>query len=620
MVMNHDLFSNFIRHKTQGSAPLFWGLVAIPLLLMLIAGGGVLYLAMQNINNGVYSTHLEIARRANFAIAQSLEAVVREMEQTTYKLTQNQDPNKVLALLLKENPEFERASYIDMSGQEVMRVDRSVLVIKQDFRDLSKDPGWRRASVGRIFFSNMFYSEQGEPNISVFIPVHSVRDDIVGVEKVDLNLKFLWSLMGDIEVGERGKVYVVDAQGFPVADPDPSFVLRRENMFARSVIKHAFEVGQADSLDPRDRYRNSINEEVFSVGLLIPSIKWIVVTEEPSDDAFVASRTVLFAGVAFLVIAIILMVLLILGLRRILLLTNFADKLRLEVEKRTKELSEKVSDLNSANEELDREASLLSARDEELSSANKHLQELDKLKSEFISIAAHQLRTPLSAIKWVFSVLMEGHLGALVAEQKSYLMKGEESTTRMIHLVDALLAVTRIESGMEEYKFFMLPFDDVVKNIVLELAQHAKESGVEISFHMEGNAHTSAMVDPDKIGFVFENLIDNAIKYTPKGGTIKVTLGEGENDTLLVMIADTGMGIPPDEQGNIFAKFYRASNAVKTVTDGNGLGLFVAKHIIENHGGTITFESALGMGTVFRISIPRLHPSAASVPLTTAST
>lgn len=296
-------------------------------------------------------------------------------------------------------------------------------------------------------------------------------------------------------------------------------------------------------------------------------------------------------------------------------MTHYNRELEREVAGRTKELNEKVDILNTLNRDLDQSATLLVRRDLELTRANERLRELDRMKSEFLSVAAHQLRTPLSAVKWVFNLVLEERMGALNDEQKNFLLKGKESNERMVRLVDDMLTVTRIEGGRTEYAFARQNIKDILDDLIPTFAKDASDRGLHFEARTEIAGSTFAMVDSEKIRFVFENLIDNAIRYTPAGGAISIVLNTTDK-LVAVDVADTGIGIPEAEQSNIFGKFFRATNAIKVVTDGNGLGLFVVKTIVERHGGSVTFESVSGKGTRFTVLLPLLveHAPTAAVP------
>ena len=228
---------------------------------------------------------------------------------------------------------------------------------------------------------------------------------------------------------------------------------------------------------------------------------------------------------------------------------------------------------------------------------------VERMKTEFVSIAAHQLRTPLSAIKWTLKMFLDGDLGELTKEQKEFAEKSYISNERMINLVNDLLDVSRIEEGRYLYKLTPARMERIIQAIINSLSRVAKRKGIVIDFVKKQKSFPQVKVDAEKIGLVIQNLIDNAVKYTPEKGKITVSLSKTGNN-LKVEVADTGMGIPKDQQGRIFSKFFRGANALKTETVGSGLGLFIVKNIVEAHKGKIWFESEEGKGTTFFFTIP----------------
>lgn len=267
-------------------------------------------------------------------------------------------------------------------------------------------------------------------------------------------------------------------------------------------------------------------------------------------------------------------------------------------------------DLKRVNDELDRASRMLVRKDLELSRANERLRELDKTKSEFISVAAHQLRTPLSAVKWIFSMLLEDAHSPLSDEQKSLVRKGFESNERMIRLINDLLTVSRIEAGKFRYQFFPLRLSDIVASVIEDFKGPASDRNIELVYVEPEADLPIALLDPEKMRSALQNLIENAVKYTLAGGTVTVRL-DREGESVRCSVSDTGIGIAKADQPKMFSRFFRSASAMKIETDGSGLGLFITRTIVERHGGRVWFETEEGKGTTFFFTIPNMKtPSA----------
>jgi len=230
---------------------------------------------------------------------------------------------------------------------------------------------------------------------------------------------------------------------------------------------------------------------------------------------------------------------------------------------------------------------------------------IERLKTEFVSIAAHQLRTPLSAIKWTLRMLLDGDIGEISEEQRGFLEKTYKSNERMIHLINDLLNITRIEEGRFLYNVKVQDIIKVAERVIASSKEIARRKGLSLTFEVPEMGVPLTSFDSEKIALVIQNLIDNAINYNRPGGKIKVSISyQREKREILISVQDTGIGIPKDQQKRVFSRFFRATNAIRTDTEGTGLGLYIAKNIIEAHNGRIWFESKESKGTTFYFTLP----------------
>jgi PAS domain S-box-containing protein len=226
---------------------------------------------------------------------------------------------------------------------------------------------------------------------------------------------------------------------------------------------------------------------------------------------------------------------------------------------------------------------------------------IDKMKSEFISIASHQLRTPLSAIKTYAHLLAEGYVGP-ISEQQSELMEIiMTSIGRMNELIDTLLDISKIERGKLGLNIQTANISRLLEEITTEMDQHAKNKHITFSCKLEQGLSTDT--DPLLVKEVFANLLSNSIKYTPLRGQVSVTLKRVANQ-IVAEVKDDGYGIPKNSQDRIFTKFFRAPNVIEKETWGTGLGLYMVKSIVDNLGGKVWFTSKEGAGSSFYFSLP----------------
>lgn len=262
-------------------------------------------------------------------------------------------------------------------------------------------------------------------------------------------------------------------------------------------------------------------------------------------------------------------------------------------------LFHEVSTLNDSLQER------IAVATKDLRHSNTRLKAMDKAKDDFISIASHQLRTPLTTIKGYLSMLLEGGLGKILPRQREALQLSFDSSQRMSYVVSDLLNLTRLRTGKFKLNPKPLNLADIVESELSYLLDQAKFKKLQINYPKPVD-FPLLMLDDTKIRQVIKNFIYNAIFYTLPGGKIEIRLTD-DAGTAHFTVKDDGIGIPKDEQKHLFTQFFRATNAKEVRPDGTGVGLYISKQIIRAHHGTITFESKEGKGSTFTFTLSKKH-------------
>lgn len=238
-----------------------------------------------------------------------------------------------------------------------------------------------------------------------------------------------------------------------------------------------------------------------------------------------------------------------------------------------------------------------------LLNTNRKLRELDETKDEFISMASHQLRTPLTSVKGYMSMVMEGDAGKLNKRQQNLLNQAFVSSQRMVYLIADLLNVSRLKTGKFIIDAQPADLSEMIEGEIAQLRETAKLKKIEMKYDRP-KKFPRLMLDETKVRQVIMNFIDNSIYYTPPGGHINVGVQEDDGHVYFT-VKDDGLGVPKEDQKHLFTKFYRASNARNARPDGTGLGLFMAKKVVDAQGGNILFESTEGKGSLFGFSFDK---------------
>lgn len=271
-------------------------------------------------------------------------------------------------------------------------------------------------------------------------------------------------------------------------------------------------------------------------------------------------------------------------------------RLKAEVEATTRELEDTNKRLIERVKELKTLYKELQIRVEELTNANR-------AKDEFLSIVSHELRTPLTSLTGFLSVLLDGEAGAISEQQQRFLAIAKQSATRLNLIISDLLDVSRIESGRLNLEMGECSLHDILQTSYEGLKAAAASKSLQLRLHALPTL-PSIWGDPSRLQQVVDNIVSNAIKFTERGGEIDIS-GEEKGDFLMVTVRDTGPGLTPDEQAKVFDMFYQADASTRRSAGGAGLGLAIARGIVNMHGGQISVQSEKGNGATFTFLIPR---------------
>jgi signal transduction histidine kinase len=239
-----------------------------------------------------------------------------------------------------------------------------------------------------------------------------------------------------------------------------------------------------------------------------------------------------------------------------------------------------------------------------LKEENEKLIKLNSVKTDLVSISAHQIRTSLSALKWIIKMFLDGDLGKLTTEQETLLRKAFQGNDRAISIVSELLLANKTENLEEKsYNFEKINIVETIESCIFDFSGEARSQDIEIIFLKSNDKEPFVKADKEKIRVVFQNLLENAIKYSNQHSKIFILLKESKTE-VEISVKDSGIGISKEGQKKIFEKFYRDPTAQKKEVVGSGIGLFTTKEIVEKHSGKIWFESKEGEGTTFYFTVP----------------
>ena len=232
------------------------------------------------------------------------------------------------------------------------------------------------------------------------------------------------------------------------------------------------------------------------------------------------------------------------------------------------------------------------------------LKMVNQVRANFVSMVSHELRTPLNSVHGFIDLLLQGHMGELTAEQQKYLSYAQEGVQQLISIVEDILFMTRSDSGQFEIKQQEVNSLTLVRQVMSSLQIQARKAEVALHYEVPSPA-PRLFADPQRMKQVLSNLVTNGIKFTPPGGTVTIEVHPYDERLVMFSVSDTGYGILAEDQGHVFERFYQSNHSQQSKMGGYGLGLTIARLIVEQHGGSIDFDSIPGKGSTFYFTAPR---------------
>ncbi len=510
--------------------------------------------------------------------------------------------------LLRQAPAITEVQWIDREGREQLRVSRLAMDVAGSGQDFSKDPRFAGARQDRTYFGPVYFRKETEPYMTI---ARAAGGQEGGVTAIEVNLKFVWDVVSQIRIGKAGLAYVVDAAGLLVAHPDISLVLQKLDWSESPQVAAARAGAQTKGEDRPEALigRDRAGNEVLTSSAPIETLRWLVITEVPLREALAPLVAELYRTALLLLVGFVLSVVASLALARrmvrpIRALQDGAARIGAgeldqkfdvhtgdELESLAEQFNKMAAELKSSYADLERK---VAERTRELAVANQH-------KSEFLANMSHELRTPLNAIIGFSEVLADRMFGEVNEKQLEYLRDIHSSGQHLLSLINDILDLSKIEAGRMELDLSRFNLAQALENALTLVRERATRNGVRLALDADGVGDWVA--DERKVKQALLNLLANAVKFTPQGGNVTLSARRA-NGAVEIDVADTGVGIAPEDQALVFEEFRQAGDDHLKRPEGTGLGLALAKRFIELHGGEIRLTSAVGKGSIFSFTLP----------------
>ena len=626
-------------------------------IITLLIISGLIYYNFDTQNYSNQKIEEEILLKASSEINYYVENIKTELDLTSKNIfcieCTYENNRQILKNLVNDDPSIYEITIANSEGKEKTKVIRHGAGTSSELKDISTQDKFKKAITGGYYLGPVYISEYGLPFISMSLPIVDENNTKIGILSAEVDLSLMWDTISRIKVKKTGYVYVVDKEGVLIAYRDINLVKKNLDLKYVQGVKNFL-----NNIHSSETYTSFNDEMVIGEWKSIDVTNWGVIVELPLKEVFEDLLPLFFiAGVSIILSIVFIVIVLVIVFRGLLKPLSYLQKGVMEIKSgnldysikitssdeigelaaafnqmiadlkiyqnqikkhqeeleervanRTKELDDKVKDLTDMKtailnmmDDMDDANRKLIKTQEELSESLKKLKETDIKKDQFISIAAHELKTPLTSIHGFSQLLQNKDVIKDAEKRNKYLNIMDHETKRLSKLVTDILDLSRIDLGALKLAIEEIDLNEMMDGIQKEMNVQMKQKGLASEYDIEKGL-PKITTDREKLTEIMINLINNSIKYTPSGKiTVKVFR---EKENIHFMVKDTGIGIAKEHHTQIFERFYQVDSSYTRSAGGVGLGLSLCHEFVNALGGRIWFNSELGKGSDFHFTLP----------------
>jgi two-component system, NtrC family, sensor kinase len=604
------------RRKPQGHLFRKYLILCVILISGALLTSGLLesYFAYQEHKTALVRLQWATARAAAAKIEQFVTEIQHQIDWTTRHLASSGLRRFDYFWFLRQVTAITEISHLDASGKEQLRVSRLGRDVVGSQVDFSQAPQFLEARAGKVYFGPVYFRQESEPHMTIAVAGSGAQ---AGVTVAEVNLKFIWDVVSQIQVGKTGHAYVVDDRGYLIAHPDISLVLQKLDLSAQPQVQAAHaRVPRADDAENTMTTPDLLGRPALTTYAAIAPVGWSVFLAQPLQEAFAPLYASLLRNAVLLLLGLGLAVLVSLFLARkvvtpIRTLQAGAAQIGAgalehriniqsgdELEALAEEFNHMAAQLQESYASLEQK---IEERTRELAEKGRQLELASQHKSQFLANMSHELRTPMNAILGYTELIMDHIYGEVPEKISEVLERVQQSGHHLLDLINDVLDISKMEAGQLTLALNDYSLAEVVQTVFSAVESLAVEKGLALTVSLLPDLPLGKG-DERRLAQVLLNLLGNAIKFTEVGEVqVRVTAADG---AFTVAVSDTGPGISEADQQKIFEAFQQADSSITRKKGGTGLGLSIVKRIIEMHGGRVWVESRLGKGSTFWFTLP----------------